>query len=84
MGTNIEERVSEVLSWWDPIGVKEFGDPETEYERYIPEIVSLIEDGLDEEQLYAELERIEQEEMGLSGRCQRTRKAAKKLARISV
>jgi hypothetical protein len=51
---------------WDPIGVKDLGAPRNEYDGYIGEIYGLLTKGATDEEIAAELLRIEREGMGLS------------------
>jgi hypothetical protein len=56
---------SVLMDVWDPIGVKNVGAARDEYDRYIGRIYGLLRRSSDEE-IAAELLRIEREEMGMS------------------
>ncbi len=65
-----------LLGDWDPLGVD--GNPHLsdEYDRYVPDILRLIESHYSLEQLVEHLGRIETETVGLEPSPQETRKAA--------
>ena len=56
---------SVLMDVWDPIGIKDVGALRDEYDGYIGRIYGLLTSSSDEE-IAAELFRIEREEMGLS------------------
>lgn len=62
------ERVEQVL-WedWDPIGVRDLGGPDDEYDSYAPTVLEMLLASATEEELVAHLHAIEVEQMGLDG-----------------
>jgi hypothetical protein len=63
----LHSRVNEVLHYiWDPIGVR--GEPRArdEYDSYVPEVCSLLQNGATAERIAAHLDNIATEKMGLN------------------
>jgi len=51
---------------WDPIGVRDMGAPRDEYDAYIAAVYGLLTGGASDDEIAAELLKIEEELMGLS------------------
>ncbi len=54
--------------FWDPIGVRELGGPDDEYDGYVDGVYSLLTNGASDESIAEHLLRMETERMGLSAR----------------
>lgn len=77
MSKDPTERVRAILlTDWDPLIINGYGPPD-EYDRYIPDILCLLESRCTVEQLTQHLGRIESEEMGLEPSAEATHRAAK-------
>jgi hypothetical protein len=62
----LRRRVDEILYYiWDPIGVAAEPSTRDEYERYVAELVSLLERNADSKQIAAYLDDIARNRMGL-------------------
>jgi hypothetical protein len=76
------KRCDEVLQYvWDPIGVAGFPGACDEYHMYLPQVFSLVRDGMSAEEIVTVLVDIERARMGLSGNVDRARKTAEVLLR---
>ena len=75
------EKINDVLyDVWDPIGIRKCGGPRDEYESYVSEIQTALEEGVNEDAIFRHLREIEQEAMGLRDCYEsQTRAAAKTL-----
>jgi hypothetical protein len=61
-------RVDEVLYYvWDPIGVAPNSVTRDEYERYLPEVFSMLQEGAGASAIAAYLDSVATERMGLNG-----------------
>ena len=79
----MRQEVRRILGWWDPLYVAADTDPEEEYKFYVPKITSMVRAGQSRQAILAELNRIESEEMGLRGHCERNEEAARRLADLA-
>jgi hypothetical protein len=78
--SSLMKRTREVVEQvWDPIGVEIFGDIAGEYDRWLPEIASLVGSDLDEDGLTARLRDIAEVGMGLPPDADHARVAARAL-----
>lgn len=50
---------------WDPIGVRQMGGPDDEYDSYAPTVVRMLQAGASEDELVAHLHSIATDRMGL-------------------
>jgi len=65
----LAQRVSEILYYvWDPLGVVPAPQARDEYDAYVPQVVSMLQQWKSKEEIARHLHRIEGETMGLSVR----------------
>lgn len=70
-------RIGEVLHYiWDPIGISEFSAARDEYDMYVPQVFDLLLNGAKADEIADLLNRIEEEQIGLTANRQRAEKAA--------
>jgi hypothetical protein len=69
-----------LMLWWDPIGVRGVPEAVDEYRAYVGRLGRLLREGAAEDRIAAYLLEVERDAIGLSGRPQRTRLVAEKLA----
>lgn len=74
--------VQGILRRWDPVGVKpgQFA-PEDEYDRYAPQIVSMVESGCSSDALTAHLEHLSVHSMGVGSNVRASTKFAAEIMR---
>jgi hypothetical protein len=76
----LQLRVNEVLHYiWDPIGIRGVQEARDEYDAYVPEVYSLLQNGATAEQLAAHLDKIATEGMGFSSNLENSLATAKEL-----
>ncbi len=79
----IYKKIDEILWFdWDPIGVNCFQETRDEYYGYLPQIYSLKINGADKDEIAKTLNKIETNNMGLSGNIDKCRKIAEKILEI--
>jgi hypothetical protein len=62
----IETKIRKILmKEWDPIGVDDIPEAQDEYDRYIPQVISLLLRGATPEEIAEYLSTVEAREMGL-------------------
>ena len=69
-GTELElyRRVDEVLYYvWDPIGLVPNAATRDQYQRYLPKVFSMLQEGADASSIAAYLDNVATERMGLNG-----------------
>jgi hypothetical protein len=78
MSTEIVDRLRDILnSTWDPLGVGDNPHLVDEYDRYIPRLLALIQQGADENSIEQTLHGFEKNEMGLTDPSAEARAAAR-------
>lgn len=75
-------RCEEVLHYmWDPIGVRGEPGARDEYEDYLPQIFTLVRDGVEKQKIVDHLLQLERVEMGLDEEPDRAREIVEVLYR---
>ncbi|WP_206958501.1 hypothetical protein [Trinickia acidisoli] len=68
-------RVDEILYYvWDPIGVAPNAVTRDEYQRYLPKVFSMLQEGADASSIAVYLDNIATESMGLNGNPEHSRR----------
>ncbi|PLZ01564.1 hypothetical protein CY652_15760 [Burkholderia sp. WAC0059] len=70
-------RVDEVLYYvWDPIGLAPNPVTRDEYQRYLPEVFSMLQEGAGLSRIAAYLDNVATERMGLNGNLEHSKQVA--------
>lgn len=73
-------RVDEVLYYvWDPIGVATSPAARDEYQRYLPDVFTMLQAGMDASSIAAHLDDITTDRMGLDANLQHSKRVAELL-----
>ncbi|MGF6808430.1 hypothetical protein OKW30_003556 [Paraburkholderia sp. Clong3] len=73
----LRQRADEVLYYvWDPIGVAECTAARDEYERYLPKVLSLLQQGANASAIAAYLDALVTDQMGLQENTEHSKRVA--------